>query len=64
MRAARAHDPPRPNGQMPAKARNSVLLPEPEAPVTSTLSPGSMPRSKGASNGLPFGRSSSTSLVL
>ena len=31
---------PSPNGQMPAMARNSVDLPEPEGPVTSALSPG------------------------
>ena len=31
---------PSPNGQMPAMARNSVDLPEPEGPVTSVRSPG------------------------
>ena len=30
---------PRPNGQMPAMARKSVLFPEPEAPPSSTVSP-------------------------
>jgi hypothetical protein len=30
---------PRPNGQMPAMARTSVLFPEPDAPPSSTVSP-------------------------
>ena len=30
---------PLPNGQIPANARNNVDLPEPDGPVTSTLSP-------------------------
>ena len=47
---------PLPNGQMPAMARNSVDLPAPEGPVTSTLSPpGSIASVSAATSGWPFG---------
>ena len=47
---------PVPNGQMPAMARNSVDLPEPDGPVTSTLLAAArcaMPSA--ATSGVPFG---------
>ena len=33
---------PSPNGQTPPSARNRLVLPEPDGPVTSTRSPGSI----------------------
>ena len=42
---------PAPNGQMPAIARNSVDLPAPDGPVTSTRSPAEMTMSSAATSG-------------
>ena len=47
---------PDPNGQMPAMARNSVDLPAPEGPVTSTRSPASSTRCSASTSGSPLGR--------
>src|SRR5207302_5841837 len=47
---------PLPNGQIPAMARNSVDLPEPDGPVTSVRSPARRPRPSAATSGLPLGR--------
>ena len=46
---------PEPNGQMPAIARNSVDLPEPDGPVTSTRSPGAIVMPSASTSGTPFG---------
>ena len=47
---------PVPNGQMPAIARNSVDLPEPDGPVTSVRSPRANAKPSAATSGAPFGR--------
>ncbi len=47
---------PVPNGQMPAIARNSVDLPEPEGPVTSVRSSLRKLNPSAFTSGLPFGR--------
>ena len=46
---------PVPNGQMPAIARNSVDLPEPDGPVTSVRSPLRKLNPSAVTSGLPFG---------
>ncbi len=51
---------PEPNGQMPPIARNSVDLPEPEGPVTSTRSPDAKARSSAPTSGIPVGRCTSS----
>ena len=43
------------NGQMPANERNSVDLPLPEGPCSSTLSPGFTASAAPASSGVPSG---------
>ena len=52
---------PEPNGQMPAIARNSVDLPEPDGPVTSTGSPRGILTLSDATSGVPVGRFTATS---
>src|SRR3954449_7722591 len=47
---------PVPNGQMPAMARNSVDLPEPDGPVTSTRSGVWTENASAATSGVPLGR--------
>ena len=47
---------PDPNGQMPAMARNSVDLPAPDGPVTSTRSPGENTMCSALTSGSPLGR--------
>ena len=46
---------PEPNGQIPAIARNSVDLPEPDGPVTSMRSPLRKLNPSAFTSGLPFG---------
>ena len=51
---------PLPNGQMPAMARNSVVLPQPEVPRTSTRAPSGMSMSASATSVRPLGSARST----
>src|SRR5439155_6537633 len=51
---------PRPNGQMPAIARNSVLLPVPDGPVIRTASPRVTDTLTPPRSGWPFGSTRST----
>ena len=53
---------PLPNGQMPAIARNSVDLPDPEGPASSTRSCGAIVMPSAATCGLPFGSAISSPL--
>ena len=55
---------PEPNGQMPASARNSVDLPEPDGPLTSTRSPRLIEMSLALTSGTPFGSRTARSLKL
>src|SRR6185437_9712748 len=55
---------PDPNGQIPASARNSVDLPEPDGPVTRTRSPPVIVISAALTSGAPFGRRTARSLTL
>src|SRR3954469_12146229 len=47
---------PSPNGQMPATARNSVDLPDPDGPVRSVRSPARRLKPSAETSGLPLGR--------
>ena len=53
---------PAPNGQMPAMARNSVDLPDPEGPVISVRSPLRRLNFSALTSGVPFGSRSARSL--
>src|SRR5450830_1468060 len=53
---------PAPNGQTPASARNSVDLPEPDGPLTSTRSPRPIEMSLALTSGTPFGSRTARSL--
>ena len=53
---------PAPNGQIPAMARNSVDLPEPDGPVTSVRSPLRKLNPSAFTSGVPFGRRSAKPL--
>ena len=53
---------PAPNGQMPASARNSVDLPAPDGPLTSTRSPRPIEMSLALTSGTPFGSRTARSL--
>ena len=54
---------PAPNGQMPAIARNSVVLPDPVGPVTSTASAAGKAMSCALTSGAPVGRLTSRSSI-
>src|SRR6185503_10230509 len=53
---------PAPNGQMPAMARNSVDLPEPDGPVISVRSPLRKLNCSALTSGVPFGSRSANPL--